>query len=143
MTDADVALSIAYGSLLANLSYNNKPVKLYDLMAPDDAQAPYVILGPWIPRSDNTKDTFGQKGEINLDVVTRFGGGAFSKKPANDIANAITTLLKPTPEAEVLQAPGWGFWMTVIGAGENIALNTDTDRIYRKIITVSHNLEQL
>lgn len=142
MKDAGFALRKAYAVLLADLSYNGKAVKLYDLMAPSKAAAPYIIVGPWQPQSDNTKDSFGQSGEINLDVFTRFGVGIASEKVASDIANAVADLLKPTPTSEVLDVEGFNSYITVIGPTSTITQSTDTDTIIRKILTISHRLCQ-
>lgn len=141
MQTASFALSKAYALLLADLSYDGKPVKVYDLLAPSGAVAPYVILGPWQPNSDNTKDSFGETGEINLDIVTRFPVGVGSRKPATDIANQITKLIKPTPDAEVLQVEGFKCWNTVVrGVSDLPSQPSGTDTIIRKIIVVEHDL---
>lgn len=142
MKDAELPLRKAYKELLSGLTYNGKPVALYDLMASDKALAPYVILGPWQGQKDNTKLSFGQSGEINLDVFTRFTGDQRSTKMASDIANAITDLLKPTPTAEVLSVEGFDSWKTLIEGSQDISQVTGTDTIIRKIITVSHSLCQ-
>lgn len=143
MNDAGFALAAAYYTLLSALTYNSKPVAVYSLMAPDDAVAPYVILGPWTAQSDNTKDTFGQKGQINLDVVMRYTGNQVSKKAATEIANSITALLKPTPRAEVLEIIGFKTWNTLVEGSTDVLAPTTTDKIFRKVVTVSHSLTQL
>ncbi|WP_077920417.1 DUF3168 domain-containing protein [Spirosoma sp. 209] len=139
MKDAGFALAQAYTTLLANLTYQNQPVPLYSLKAPDDAVSPYVILGPWQGQRDNTKQSFGQTGEINLDVVTRFAGDVVSKKAASDIADLITNLITPTPGA-TLSVPGFSCWLTVVSSTQDISIETDTETLIRKLITVQHSL---
>ncbi|AUD07005.1 DUF3168 domain-containing protein [Spirosoma pollinicola] len=143
MDDAGFALDTAYVNLLSDLTYKGIPVNVYASMAPDDAVAPYVILGPWQPLKDNTKDDFGQKGEKNVEVFTRFTGNQFSKKPASEIASQITNRVKPTTTAEVLIVPGFKCWNTVIEGTTELTAPTPTDRIFRKIITISHALWQI
>lgn len=145
MQDPSFALSVAYAALLASLSYQDKPVGLYDQLAEEGATFPYVILGPWVAQSDNTKDSFGQKGEINLDVVTGFVGNATSRKASTEIANLITQRLKPTTTAEVLDLTNYGFRiiLTVIENIQDISVETNTKSLRRKLITVSHTLCQI
>ncbi|QMW05333.1 DUF3168 domain-containing protein [Spirosoma foliorum] len=143
MNDASFALSVAYATLLAGLTYNGQEVKVYDQKASNTATFPYVILGPWQARSGNTKDSFGQVGEINLDIVTGFVGDQSSRKPSVEIGNLITSLLKPTPTAEVLTAPGFRVWMTAITATLDISDELNTKGLRRKIITVQHTLTEI
>ena len=142
MKDPGFALAVAYNNLLSGLTYNGKPIKLYDVFAANDAEAPYVIVGGWVARSDNDKDVFGQKGQIILDVFTRFTGNQFSKKPANDIANQITDLLTSRPGQSPLHLDGFSIWSTIISDIREMGTPSATDRTFRKVITVSHSINQ-
>lgn len=144
MKDAGFALAVAYTNLLANLTYEGKTVGVYSLQAPNNATAPfYVIIGPWVAQKSNTKTGFGQKGEINLDVVTRSGAGAVSKKPASDIADLITALITPEPGKTGLTVAGFGQVVTIIDGVRDMSQLSTTDTLVRKIITISHHLNQV
>lgn len=143
MQDASYALQKAYAGLLAGLTYNSQLVPIYTLMAANSAVAPYVILGSWTEQKDNTKDSFGQKGELTIQVVTRYPGDQVGRKAAVEIANLITALIKPTPTSEVLEVEGFKNWNTTISSVGEITQNTTTDTVFRKIITVSHYLRQV
>jgi hypothetical protein len=143
MIDASLALRTAYEKLLKDLQYAGKPVKLYDMQATNDAQGYYVIIGPWQSRNLSVKDNFHQSGQINLDVVARQPVGINSRRPTSEIANLITTLLKPNRTAEVLEVEGFESWNTIIERVMDAPTLTSTDTIIRKIITVSHTLKQL
>lgn len=142
MLDAGFALALAYQSLLSAIVYGGKSVAMYAVMAPDDALAPYIILGDWKQQADNTKDRFGQTGTITIDVVTRSVGNARSKKPAADICDAITTAIMPYPAAQVFNLAGFNVVTTVIGETLDVPTATDTDTMVRKLITVTHTLQQ-
>ncbi|KAB7730139.1 DUF3168 domain-containing protein [Rudanella paleaurantiibacter] len=142
MTDAGFALAAAYATLLGGLTYNGKSVVLYSLQAPDNAVAPYIILGPWVSVPAGTKDSFGQTGEITLDVVTRFTGPV-SKKPATDIANLATALITPSPGKTGLSVAGFNVVRVQVVGTRDMPQLLDTDTVVRKIITVSHTLNQV
>ena len=144
MTDAGDPIRVAYHQLFSGLTHEGKSIGVYALMAPSDAIAPYVIVGPWVARSENTKTTFRQEGEITLDVVTRFLGGAGSTVPAAEIANELTRRIKSTLNSTLdTLSMGQNNWLTVIANISDLALQTKTDLIIRKIITVRHSFKQV
>ena len=141
MIDAGSAIKQAYVALLATLTYQDKPVKVYAQMAPSGAVAPYVILGPWGSNSDNTKTSQGQKGQVTLQVIDRMPDALYSEVRANAIASSVTTLLKPEVDAEPLVVTGFSHWSKIVGVTERTEPNPK-DTVYRKIITVEHTLCQ-
>ncbi|GAB4001519.1 hypothetical protein GCM10028807_57860 [Spirosoma daeguense] len=142
MNDAAYALSVAYAELMAGFSYNGQVVKVYDQIADNNAKAPYIIMGPWVATSDNTKCGFGQTGQIVLDVVNRLPGNQQSRRAVTEIANLLTRLLKPDTTAEVLNVPGFQSWNTRIVGAQDDTQRTNTDTVVRKLITVEHSLWQ-
>ncbi len=142
MTDAGSAIKTAYVALLANLTYQDKPVEVYAQMAPSGAVAPYVILGSWVSNSDNTKTSQGQIGQVTLQVIDRMPDALYSEVRTNAIANMVTTLLKPDVVAEPLEIAGFSHWSVIRSVAELMEPNAK-DTVYRKIITVEHSLLQL
>jgi hypothetical protein len=145
MLDPSFAFSKAYSALLAGLVVDGQPVALFDQMADDNALGYYIILGPWIATSDNTKSSFGQKGEITLDCVTRFMGNQRSRKPVNAIAGAVLERIKPTVTSEVLDLTPDGFrcYLTVVSATQDALTSNKTDTVVRKLLTIEHRIEQI
>lgn len=143
MKDAGFPLQKAYFSLFTGLMYGEAELGFYSVKAPDDAQKPYVIIGPWIGRPDNSKYTFGQNGEIVLDVVTEFFGNNWSRQPAAEIADLLTERLLPEPTSTVLDVSGFNVVITLIGPVQDIDLATERGTLVRKLITVTHSLNQL
>lgn len=142
MKDAGFPLAIACSHLLANLTYEGRAVGVYSLQAPEEAVAPYVIIGAWQGNPGNTKNSFGQQGEISLDVVTRHSSAAISKKPASDICDLITTLITPRPGETGLVIPGFRPDVVRIGRVMDMPKTSSTDTIIRKIITLQLTLTQ-
>ena len=142
MKDAGFALQKAYFTLLGDLEDSDTIVPVYSIQAPDGAEKPYVILGQWVARSSNTKDSFYQSGEITLDVVTHFDGDAWSRQDAARIASLITELLMPQPTASTLEVEGFDVVLTQIQNTEDVDLETAYGKLVRKLITVTHILKQ-
>lgn len=145
MIDAQDPLHAALFALLQGLTYGGYTLGVHAFMAPDDVEAPYyLILDPFTLVSDNTKDSFGQSGEINIQVVTRLVGNARSSVPAGAIAAQVLQRIKPTVSAEVIALPSpLHAFNTRISNTQTITLQTPTETIIRRIITVALSIQQL
>lgn len=88
-----------YTSLSGNIQYNSVNVPVFDLAAPNNTQSPYIILGSFTQVNDqNTKDSFGGSGTINIEVQSSFTENWGGREQADDILNSILTRLSPNTD---------------------------------------------
>lgn len=88
-----------YTSLSGNIQYNSVSVPIYDLVAPNNAQSPYIVLGSFTQVNDqNTKDSFGGSGTINLEVQSSFSENWGGRQQADEILNSVLTRLSPNTD---------------------------------------------
>lgn len=103
MKDASYALRVGYFTLLDSVL----SVPVYDAKADDSASGNYVVISSQSSVSDSSKDSFQYEHSITVDVVTRFQGNAATSKTADDIANAISDAIQPTPSTSGLTVTGF------------------------------------
>lgn len=133
MKDASYPLRVGYFTLLDSVL----SVPVYDAKADDAASGNYVIISEQTNSSDSSKDTFQYEHTITVDVVTRFTGNAATSKTADDIANAISQAIQPTPSTCGLTVTGFNI-LTTNKDSKGIKAQFGTEYIIRKILTFSH-----
>lgn len=137
MKDASYALRVGYFTL----SDSVLSVPVYDAKADDSASGNYVVISSQSSVSDSSKDSFQYEHSITVDVVTRFQGNAATSKTADDIANAISDAIQPTPSTSGLTVTGFVVLTTNRDVKE-IKGQFGTEYIIRKILTFSHLIKE-
>lgn len=137
MKDASYALRVGYFTLLDSVL----SVPVYDAKADDSASGNYVVISSQSSVSDSSKDSFQYEHSITVDVVTRFQGNAATSKTADDIANAISDAIQPTPSTSGLTVTGFVVLTTNRDVKE-IKGQFGTEYIIRKILTFSHLIKE-
>lgn len=137
MKDASYALRVGYFTLLDSVL----SVPVYDAKADDSASGNYVVISSQSSVSDSSKDSFQYEHSITVDVVTRFQGNAATSKTADDIANAISDAIQPTPSTSGLTVTGFVVLTTNRDVKE-IKGQFGTEYIIRKILTFSHLMKE-
>lgn len=137
MKDASYALRVGYFTPLDSVL----SVPVYDAKADDSASGNYVVISSQSSVSDSSKDSFQYEHSITVDVVTRFQGNAATSKTADDIANAISDAIQPTPSTSGLTVTGFVVLTTNRDVKE-IKGQFGTEYIIRKILTFSHLIKE-
>lgn len=137
MKDASYALRVGYFTLLDSVL----SVPVYDAKADDSASGNYVVISSQSSVSDSSKDSFQYEHSITVDVVTQFQGNAATSKTADDIANAISDAIQPTPSTSGLTVTGFVVLTTNRDVKE-IKGQFGTEYIIRKILTFSHLIKE-
>lgn len=128
-----------YTSLSGNIQYNSVSVPVYDLVAPNNAQSPYIILGSFTQVNDqNTKDSFGGSGTINLEVQSSFTENWGGRQQADEILNSVLTRLNPNTDTINLTSDSIKIVsVEVIGSYDGFtSLNTESN--YRNIVILQN-----
>lgn len=138
MKDTGYPVRKAYSTLISGLGYT-----VYDFKAPDNASYPYVILGSQTSQSENTKTSFDNRVTINIDINYSFDDGFGSRKPLDLMVDAILTALITGPGETSISITGFNIYSTKkIIDFDFDPLVSDTQIIYRRVITIEHLLEQ-
>ena len=133
MKDASYALRVGYFALLDSAL----SVPVYDAKADNLASGNYVIISEQTNSTDSSKDSFQYEHTITIDVVTRFTGNAATSKTADDIANAISQAVQPTPSTCGLTVTGFNI-LTTNRDSKDLKAQFGTEYIIRKLLTFSH-----
>lgn len=109
---------------------------------PKTAGTPYVIISDINTIEDSNKTDFGHKAAVLLDIVTKapinqVGGGKERDLIANQIFGVINSKT-PFIIDENLQSVNLKITSDQILNGD-----TDTDRVFRRLIRFEHNIRQL
>jgi hypothetical protein len=128
-----------YTSLNGNIQYNSINVPVFDLVAPNNTQSPYIILGSFTQVNDqNTKDSFGGSGTINIEVQSSFTENWGGREQADDILNSILTRLSPNTDTINLTSNVINIVsVEVIGSYDGFS-NLNPESNYRNIVILQN-----
>lgn len=87
--DCAYDLRSAYYQALANITYNNQAVAVYDEIVPNGALYPLIILESQLSRGERAKDGFLRDATLEICVIQRYTSDEGGKKEINDISNII------------------------------------------------------
>jgi hypothetical protein len=138
MRDLQLPLKTAYFTELTNLG-----LTAFEKDAvPKGAVTPYVIISEIDSKEDSNKTDFGHKAAVLLDIVTKapinqIGGGKQRDLIANEIFGVINskTLFIIDDHFQSVSLK--------ITSDRNLNGDTDTYRVYRRLIRFEHNIRQL
>lgn len=138
MKDVVLPLRIGYVGVLQNMVVGENTLGVYDMIAPSDAQEPYIIIQGISPISNNTKTDFGYDVTVDLLVYSRTDGDFGGREETDLITNKILELLIPTPGKSAVQAAGFNVISAKLVAIEPEFDIENTGRKYRNRITIEH-----
>ncbi|MBO9671967.1 MAG: hypothetical protein J7577_00875 [Sphingobacteriaceae bacterium] len=138
MKDIQLPTRVAYVSKLTDLG-----LTVYEMDAvPDEANAPYVIIGDTDSNEISNKTDFGHTLRILLDIVTEFPKNVVGgSKGADLIANQILGIINSKTKFiinEDLQSVN-------VKLIQDRKLNgvTDTTRVFRRLLRFEHIIKQI
>ena len=139
MKDTSYPIRKAYYALITGLGYT-----CFDSKATVNAVAPYVILGSQTSQSDGTKNRFGNRITINIDIVASYDDDFGGRKALDLIVDAILQAVMPSQGETAITATGFNVFSTkklIDYDFEPLVQSTQT--IFRRIITFEHLIEEI
>ena len=132
-----------YEALNGNVTLNSANVPVYNVV-PSSATSPYILITSLQNNIvQNIKDTFLMQVQTQIDVVTSFDTNTGGQLNANLIMNQITNLLVSRNSFFDLSSNNF---KCVSSQNDGIAYVTDdtaTETIFRAILTLTNDVEQL
>jgi len=132
-----------YEALNGNVTLDSANVPVYNVV-PSSATSPYILITSLQNNIvQNIKDTFLMQVQTQIDVVTSFDTNTGGQLNANLIMNQITNLLVSRNSFFDLSSNNF---KCVSSQNDGIAYVTDdtaTETIFRAILTLTNDVEQL
>ena len=141
MKDCGYTLRKAYIDKLTAASYS---LSVYDTIAPDTVEPPYLIISSQTQAENSNKQSFGFDVSIQFDIVYRtFKAGEVGQKTVDTYANELLEIVGVRPPNYPSTAPD--FKIVTCKIGSNIATFDYVDEAYvfRRVITMDHFVNQL
>jgi hypothetical protein len=137
---AGYELRKAYVTAIGNsITSSGNVVKVYDMEAPINSPRPFIILGSYVQTEDqNTKDNFGGTAtlniEINTEVIPTYGG----RKQADDILNAVLTIVNPSRDTINLTSTIFNFVSLELSGSFDGFNDGNSETNYRTLAILQH-----
>ena len=141
MKDCGYTLRKAYIDKLTAASYS---LSVYDTIAPDTVEPPFMIISSQTQAENSNKQSFGFDVSIQFDIVYRtFKAGEVGQKTVDTYANELLEIIGVRPPNYPNTAPD--FKIVTCKIGSNIATFDYVDEAYvfRRVITMEHFVNQL
>jgi hypothetical protein len=141
MKDCGYALRKAYFDKLTSASYS---LGVYDTIAPDTVEPPYLIISSQTQASNSNKQSYAFDVSIQFDIVYRtFKAGEVGQKTVDTYANELMQIIGTRPPDYPDMAPD--FKIVTCNVQNNIATFDYVNEAYvfRRVITMEHFVNQL
>ena len=132
-----------YDSLNNNVTLNSANVPVYNVV-PSSASTPYILITS-IQNNiiDNIKDTFMTQVQTQIEIVTSFDTNTGGQLNANLAMNQISNLLISRNTFFNLSSDNFKCVSSQNGGIAYITDDTDTETIFRGILTLNNDVEEL
>ena len=141
MKDCGYALRKAYFDKLTSASYS---LGVYDTIAPDTVEPPYLIISSQTQASNSNKQSYAFDVSIQFDIVYRtFKAGEVGQKTVDTYADELMQIIGTRPPDYPNTAPD--FKIVTCNVQNNIATFDYVNEAYvfRRVITMEHFVNQL
>ena len=132
-----------YDALNNNVTLNSANVPVYNVV-PSSASTPYILITS-IQNNiiDNIKDTFMTQVQTQIEIVTSFDTNTGGQLNANLAMNQISNLLISRNTFFNLSSDNFKCVSSQNGGIAYITDDTDTETIFRGILTLNNDVEEL
>lgn len=137
----DVGSALRKGYIDTILAYDDT-VRIYDEMAPDDAEVPYIILSTQTESQMQAFTGFLVEATMLVDCITT-GERIRGKKQAEDLANIVTQAIVPENISAYMDLSPTFKLLTSRLISSNTIFEPGVMKVYRKLLRFSHIIEQL
>lgn len=139
MQDPNLALLNAFQTALTNFTVGSKSITVYPAIAPlKNVPNKYVLLTTQTRIDNETKCGTWWECEITTDIVTRYPNGTGDITFAMSIGQSISALVQDV----VLTLSGFSIRQRKQLPPQTLALQTDTEDIYRYLLTFYYKINR-
>lgn len=139
MLDPNLALLNAYQTALNGLTVDGTAIPLYPALVPlTNSNKKYVLLTTQTRQDNKTKCGYWWDCQITVDIVTKYPNGRGDIMFAMNIGQSISALVQDV----VISVTGFNIRDCRQLTPEILALQTDTEDIYRYLLTFTYKINR-
>jgi len=141
MKDCGFAIRKAYFDKLTSASYS---LGVYDTIAPDTIDPPYLIISSQTQIENSNKQSFAFNVTIQFDIVyTTFKAGEVGQKTVDTYANELLGIIGVNPPLYPSTAPDFKIVTRRISSNNATFDYVNEVYVFRRVITMNHFVNQL
>lgn len=144
MKDPSYTIRDYYATTLeGNIIYEGRVVPVYDGMADDKAETPYIVLGNQTISPRDSLCSFDSECSIIVIVTSSFpAADRGNKKEIDDISNLITQIMLPHPTYVLNLGPEFHCLNIAIDGMNSSSSQDQTHQYYDKAIRFNHIIQE-
>jgi hypothetical protein len=141
MKDCGYAIRKAYFDKITGASY---ALGVYDTIAPDDVNPPFLIISSQTSEEDSDKTSFNFNVTIQFDIIyTTSKAGEVGQKTVDTYANSLLTIIGVGMESYPNTAPDFNIVTRKMTKNDAIFDYVDESYVFRRVIIMEHFVNQL
>ena len=141
MKDCGYAIRKAYFDKINGAAYE---LSVYDTIAPDDSEPPFVIISGQAQAEDSDKTSYNYNVSIQFDIVYRtFKSGEVGQKAVDNWANQLLNIIGVAPADYPDASPDFNIVTRKMVSNQPVFDYLDETYIFRRVIIVQHFVQQL
>lgn len=141
MKDCGLAIRKAYYDKLTGASFS---LGVYDTIAPDDQEPPFLIISSQTQSENSDKQSFSFDVTIQFDIVYRtFKAGEVGQKTVDDYTNELLGIIGVYPENYPNAGPNFKIVTRRIGSNNATFDYVDEAYVFRRVLTFEHFVNQI
>lgn len=141
MKDCGYAIRKAYYDKLTGASFS---LGVYDTIAPDDQEPPFLIISSQTQSENSDKQSFSFDVTIQFDIVYRtFKAGEVGQKTVDDYTNELLGIIGVYPENYPNAGPNFKIVTRRIGSNNATFDYVDEAYVFRRVLTFEHFVNQI
>lgn len=147
MKDASTELRAFYYDLLKNITFNSKPIQVYDTYVNyadqlnDGETKYYIVLSSQTAVPEMGKCKFGARHTIQVEAIATYPASQGAFKEAEAIANIVNALVLPNTSGS-FDLPSFTVWRSRYDLSRQLSEQTKTQNIFRKVTIFNHSIEE-
>lgn len=141
MKDCGYAIRKAYYDKLIGASFS---LGVYDTIAPDDQEPPFLIISSQTQSENSDKQSFSFDVTIQFDIVYRtFKAGEVGQKTVDDYTNELLGIIGVYPENYPNAGPNFKIVTRRVGSNNATFDYVDEAYVFRRVLTFEHFVNQI
>ena len=141
MKDCGYAIRKAYYDNLTGASFS---LGVYDTIAPDDQEPPFLIISSQTQSENSDKQSFSFDVTIQFDIVYRtFKAGEVGQKTVDDYTNELLGIIGVYPENYPNAGPNFKIVTRRVGSNNATFDYVDEAYVFRRVLTFEHFVNQI
>lgn len=141
MKDCGYAIRKAYYDKLIGASFS---LGVYDTIAPDDQEPPFLIISSQTQSENSDKQSFSFDVTIQFDIVYRtFKAGEVGQKTVDDYTNELLGIIGVYPENYPNAGPNFKIVTRRVGSNNATFDYVNEAYVFRRVLTFEHFVNQI